>query len=199
LVYSNELNQSGAYILSTKKTNNLEEKIIKLDLAPAEVLSVYSQPTISPDGNWIAYSSAESGVMQLYIRPYPKIETGKWQISFGNAMSPIWSPISQEIFFWSGSSQYSTPYQLGPNNEDGRPDFIDLGIPKKMFSVSGLQNGLTLPAWDYEASSDRFLMLETSTRSALKESKVESGTKTQHLYVIENWFKELRASVPSLK
>ena len=199
LVYSNEVNQSGAYVLSTKEDNSLEKTMIKLDLAPANGLSIYSQPTISPDGNWIAYSSAESGVMQLYIRPYPKIETGKWQISFGNALSPIWSPTSQEIFFWSGSSQYSTPYQLGPNNKDGRPNFIDLGIPKKMFSVAGLQNGLTLPAWDYEASSDRFLMLETSTRAALKDSKAESEIKTQHLYVIENWFKELRASVPPLK
>ena len=68
-----------------------------------------------------------------------------------------------------------------------------------MFSVAGLQNGLTLPAWDYEATSDRFLMLETSTRATLKESKVENQINTQHLYVIENWFKELRASVPPLK
>ena len=42
-------------------------------------------------------------------------------------------------------------------------------------------------------------MLETSTRDALKDSKAESEIKTQHLYVIENWFKELRASVPPLK
>ena len=137
--------------------------------------------------------------MQIYVRPYPEIETGKWQISFGNALSPIWSPNSQEIFFWSGSSQYSTKYQLGPNNENGRPSFIDLGIPTEMFSVAGLQNGLTLPAWDYDPVNDRFLMLETSSGAQSITSNAESEIESQHLYVIEDWFKELQASVPSQK
>ena len=36
---------------------------------------------ISPDGHWLAYTSNETGRAEVYVRPYPEIETGKWQIS----------------------------------------------------------------------------------------------------------------------
>ena len=38
-------------------------------------------PAISPDGRWVAYGSYESGRSEIYVRPYPEVETGKWPIS----------------------------------------------------------------------------------------------------------------------
>ena len=40
-------------------------------------------PAISPDGRWMAYSSNESGPYQVYVRPFPNVEDGKWQVSTG--------------------------------------------------------------------------------------------------------------------
>ena len=37
-------------------------------------------PVFSPDGRWIAYASDESGVNELYIRPFPMTDA-KWQVS----------------------------------------------------------------------------------------------------------------------
>ena len=35
-------------------------------------------PKLSPDGRWLAYHSDESGRDEVYIRPFPKAEKGKW-------------------------------------------------------------------------------------------------------------------------
>ena len=40
-----------------------------------------AQPRISPDGRWVAYTSNESGQNQIYVRPFPEIEGGRWQVS----------------------------------------------------------------------------------------------------------------------
>ena len=40
-----------------------------------------SFPAISPDGRWIAYESNESGGINVYIRPFPNVDDGKWLIS----------------------------------------------------------------------------------------------------------------------
>jgi serine/threonine-protein kinase len=36
---------------------------------------------ISPDGRWIAYQSNESGKDEIYVRPFPAVDAGKWQVS----------------------------------------------------------------------------------------------------------------------
>ena len=38
-------------------------------------------PDLSPDGRWIAYESDESGQAEIYVRPFPNVEDGKWPIS----------------------------------------------------------------------------------------------------------------------
>ena len=38
-------------------------------------------PAISPDGRWIAYDSNESGRSEIYVRPFPNLDGGKWQVS----------------------------------------------------------------------------------------------------------------------
>ena len=51
------------------------------------------QPTISPDGQWMAYcSSEESGdflLSDVYIRPFPDVEKSKTKVSTGGGISPL--------------------------------------------------------------------------------------------------------------
>jgi serine/threonine-protein kinase len=44
-------------------------------------------PAFSPDGRWLAYSSNESGVFQVYVRAFPD-RGGKWQISTSGGLYP---------------------------------------------------------------------------------------------------------------
>jgi Tol biopolymer transport system component len=56
-----------------------------------------SQPSISPDGHWLAYLSDESGgATQLFIAPYPA-GGGKWQVTSGGVNSYEWFPDGKRI------------------------------------------------------------------------------------------------------
>jgi Tol biopolymer transport system component/predicted Ser/Thr protein kinase len=57
-------------------------------------------PVFSPDGQWIAYSSNESGRNEIYVRPASG-EPRKWQISDGGGMHSFWSADRHELFYES--------------------------------------------------------------------------------------------------
>ncbi len=44
---------------------------------------------ISPDGNWLAYASDESGGWNIYVTTFPSA-AGKWQVSVGGGTEPRW-------------------------------------------------------------------------------------------------------------
>ncbi len=56
--------------------------------------------TFSPDGKWMAYSSNESGVDDIFVRPFPG-SGGKWRISTGGGKFPTWSRTGRELFYLS--------------------------------------------------------------------------------------------------
>jgi serine/threonine-protein kinase len=61
-------------------------------------------PALSPDGRWVAYTSNESGVNEVYVRPFLSPGGGRWQISNGGGSQPLWSPNGRELFFLDGSA-----------------------------------------------------------------------------------------------
>ena len=50
------------------------------------------QPSISPDGRWLAYVSSETGAREVFVRPFPEVDQGKWQISQGGGDEPALEP-----------------------------------------------------------------------------------------------------------
>jgi serine/threonine protein kinase len=57
---------------------------------------------VSPDGRWLAYTSDESGRMEVYVVPFSPngtLPSGKWQISEGGGSFAAWSRTSRELFF----------------------------------------------------------------------------------------------------
>src|SRR5262249_58238080 len=54
---------------------------------------------ISPDGHWLAYQSNESGVPQVYVRPFPNVDDGKWQVSTTGGAKPAWARNGRELYY----------------------------------------------------------------------------------------------------
>ena len=52
----------------------------------------------SADGRWIAYSSDESGRMEVYVQPFPR-SGSKWQVSTGGGSEPHWRRDGKELFY----------------------------------------------------------------------------------------------------
>jgi serine/threonine-protein kinase len=55
-------------------------------------------PAVSPDGQWLAYISNESGRFEVYVRPMT-VAGGRVQISTHGAIEPLWSPTGEELFY----------------------------------------------------------------------------------------------------
>jgi serine/threonine-protein kinase len=54
---------------------------------------------ISPDGRWLVYDSDESGRSEVYVRPFPNVEEGRWQVSRDGGTRPTWSRNGRELFY----------------------------------------------------------------------------------------------------
>jgi Tol biopolymer transport system component len=61
--------------------------------------------TLSPDGRWLAYQSNESGQNEVYVRPYPNVDPGRWQVSTEGGITPAWSRDGRELFYVAGDAR----------------------------------------------------------------------------------------------
>ncbi len=59
----------------------------------------------SPDGRWVAYEADPAGVFNIYVRPFPAVDAGQWQISVDGGMQAQWSPDGKEIYFVSADDK----------------------------------------------------------------------------------------------
>jgi serine/threonine-protein kinase len=56
-------------------------------------------PAVSPDGKWLAYSSDDNGRPEVYVRPFPNTDGGRWQVSLDGGINPVWAPDGHSLFF----------------------------------------------------------------------------------------------------
>ena len=176
-------NTGGSFIYSSNTTQSIllsgqenERFIQELNLVPDG--SAAKEGRISPNGELLAYTSNETGRDEIYIRPFPQIENGKWQVSRNGGNHAIWNDENDELFFWSTADdgKYSVTY--GTDNGG-----LDLTEPELMFS-SGFRYDQSGP-WDYSSSRDQFLIIAEPEGI---EQMMASQTK---LNFIQNWIEEI--------
>jgi eukaryotic-like serine/threonine-protein kinase len=134
-------------------------------------------PHVSPDGRWMAYQSDETGRFEVYVRPYPELQAGRWLVSTGGGTSPRWSPDGRELFYFDGESLVRVPVS-------GTTTLVP-GSPTLLFAVRPFGGRL---GPDYEVASDgqRFLFLLPGP------SAPQTSTG---LIVVQNWIEELRQRI----
>ena len=54
---------------------------------------------ISRDGRWLAFSSNQTGRREIFVRPFPNVTEGKWQISTDGGDHPVSAHNGRELFF----------------------------------------------------------------------------------------------------
>lgn len=147
---------------------------------------IESQPAISPDGHWIAYASTETGESQIYVRPFPDVDNGKWQISASEAQEPRWRGDGRELYFMSGG--YHQVMAVPIDTDQG----FQAGKPKVL--ISGNYVRALGRSYDVTADGQRFLMLKQSGAAG---DDIES--QMTMLVVVDNWFEELKRLAPPAK
>ena len=178
------------YRIPKEQVGPQETTSYELELAPS--YNPNPLAAVSPDGNWIAYTSTESSERHIFVRPYPEIIGGKWQVSVEPGWQAIWNKSENEIFYWSDDDrQYSVRYEVGEELVDGRPNLIEFDVPQQIFSRIGINGPQTVPAWDYSPEDDSFIFLEGQGVEARG-----SASSLTELVVVENWFEELKTLAP---
>jgi Tol biopolymer transport system component len=64
------------------------------------------QGQVSPDGQWLAYTSLETGGAEVYIRSLSDASR-RWQVSAAGGTDPRWRGDTRELFYISGNSWLS--------------------------------------------------------------------------------------------
>jgi serine/threonine protein kinase len=83
--------------------NNLDLWVLPLDRkVPYKFLATPANETharISPDDRWIAYSSDESGLSEVYVTRFPEPGGERWRISAGGGDEPEWDPSGRTLYY----------------------------------------------------------------------------------------------------
>jgi serine/threonine-protein kinase len=135
-------------------------------------------PSLSPDGRWLAYISNESGRNEVYVRPFPNVETGRWQISTGGGEAPRWAHSGRELFYQGGSNEMMVA------NVTLTPSFA-AGTPHKLFdAIPQLYPSAWVPYYDVTPDDRRFIMARL----------ISTGQKpgAAQLVMVENFRDEVR-------
>ena len=138
-----------------------------------------AMPEISPDGRWLAYVSNESGNDEIYVRPFPDVGAGLWQISTDGGSEPLWARNGEELFFRRDGAVVAVRIQTDP--------VFSVGNPEVILEGPYLQGILGGRSYDINADGDKFLMLATIT----------DESAAPQIVIVQNWVEELKRIVPT--
>jgi Tol biopolymer transport system component len=133
---------------------------------------------LSPDGQWVAYHSNETGRWEVYIQPFLPDSSrppDKWQISTEFGSFPTWRGDGKELFY-VGPSGKMMAAEVKAVSRGGRLT-LKAGVPKLLF------DGRIYTAHPYTATADgqRFLL-----------STQVGEERSPSITVILNWTADLK-------
>jgi serine/threonine-protein kinase len=141
---------------------------------------------VSPDGRWLAYESDASGRFEVYVRPFPNVTDGQWQVSTAGGSQPLWTRDGNELFYFAADGA------LTAVSVEARGAGWSAGAPAKILEAQYFGGGLgaTTIGRTYDVSPDgrRFLMI--------KEGSGDQSSAPPQIVVVQNWHEELKRLVP---
>ena len=188
--YPLSVSPDGRWAIGESESDNIDIVILDLeakgDLEPFLATEFMDRdPHFSPDGRWVAYSSNESGVYEIYVRPFPAAG-GRWQVSDGGGRFPRWSGDGSELFYRTNEGLMVAAVKApGDTFQVGKAETLFEGSYKGgMFGIA--IGGYIFSDYAVDPAGERFVMFpDTEQRSA-----------NTHVTLVFNWFDELSKTLP---
>jgi Tol biopolymer transport system component len=114
-------------------------------------------PQVSPDSRFVAYASAETGKLEVYVTAFPG-PGPKWQVSTNGGTHVRWSRDGRELFYRNGDDFMAVPVTTRQTFTPGKPVLLFRG----RYSYG---SGVGLPTYDV-APDGRFLMIKNEDETA---------------------------------
>jgi serine/threonine-protein kinase len=153
---------------------------------PHEVRTLAGSPleerngALSPDGRWLAYegeSPGRPGLLDVFVRPFPEVERGAWQVTRNGGTFPLWSRTGRELYYLKpDDTLVAVPVEAtGSAWRAGTPADLFRG-PYSMLGDGSMGR-------HYDVAADgRFLMLKDTPEAAAARA---------HFVVVQNWLLEV--------
>jgi Tol biopolymer transport system component len=139
-------------------------------------------PALSPNGQWLAYTSDESSKREVFVRPYPAVNERKLAVSTGGGAAPRWVLDGKALVYLQSQAgavrvmrvdvSYTPGFRLGPAKEVWEVPPGDLG------------NVFPVPGFDATRDGRRLLGVKLEDPTPLPPKLID---------VVQDWFDELRA------
>ena len=178
------LSPDGSRLLLHRASPETGEDIVMMSLAGDRKIEplfntrfTERNAELAPGGAWIAYQSNESGAYEIYVRPFPNINDGRWQISSGGGTRPLWNRNGRELLYVTlTGGLMSVPVATGRA--------FDFGNASRVIDLSSTT--LDLPRfYDISPDGQRFLV-----------TKEEAPSGGAQVNIVRNWIEELKRAVP---
>jgi eukaryotic-like serine/threonine-protein kinase len=130
---------------------------------------VKDEPHFSPDGNWLAYYSEESGRPEVYVQSFPG-PGQRVRVSPAGGSQPRWKKTGGELFYMDLSGKLMA-VSIGFGNT------LEVGVPKVLFQTPMTSPTPNIDQYAATADGQRFVVL----------APVDRGTPPTPITVTVNW------------
>lgn len=176
LNFPDDWSRDGKWILC-RRINKKNTTVFLLSpdgAAPSKVLLdapyLMDQLQLSPDNQWVAYNSVESGQWQVYIARFPSF-TDIQQISNTDGCQPIWRKDGKELFYLTGKGQLtSVSFTPGDLPRPGAPTMLFQSIVPACSTTQYAVGG----------NGEKFLVLEPAQKGDAMQAR-------EPIHVVINW------------
>ncbi len=141
---------------------------------------------VSPDGRWLAYEgelAARPGQLDVYVRPFPDVNAGQWQVSPAGGIQPVWARNGSELFYRDPDGAVVVARVAAKGGS------FSTEKPVRLFRGPYLtRSGNLGRSYDVSPDGRRFLML--------KEQALDPTLAPPHLVVVQHLDRELKRLAP---
>ena len=120
-------------------------------------------PVFSPDGDWIAYVTNETGSNEVLLRSWPD-GGGSWQVSLSGGTHPAWAPDGTRLYFKSGPRLMAVSIDTSSGVAIGPPELVSDAL-----SLANTRN--------YDIAPDGRLLATLS----------EAGSSEERIRILLDW------------
>ncbi len=152
--------RDGSALLVTEEAGSNQHDILvqPADGSPAWPYATTSADEtaarVSPDERWVAYTSDESGRMEVYLDSYPH-PTRRISISRNGGAHPVWRGDGRELYYWNGGALVAV--QLDAVGGKGAPV---IGAQTVLFHARYYIGPNTM--YDVSPDGERFVIIQSA-------------------------------------
>ena len=155
---------------------------------PRTVQPLVASPTvnetaaaISPDGRWLAYGTDDTGQIEVFVRPFPDVNSGRYRVSTEGGAVPFWAPDTGALFYRLNEAIMRVAVRAGGPTAWGSPEEAFGG---SYFLANSPRHV------DIDRLGQRFLTLKNVENT-------DGDAPPRQIILVQNWLEELKRLVPT--